>query len=386
MTVRFLLQTVVAAILIATLSLRGSARDDGRRDLDEARECRQAGAKANSKATSWKHGRRAASSKSTGTAQLLASGDYDLSKAKADVLALDAIGMKAALLLNTSAKKTPRAVLQLPGLKTIQLYDGKYPANPPIQVPDYWDKHYRTELSKFANAIVQEFSGSKNVVALVIGFGTKYPEPNLTLGTKNTLLVNHNGSVQNQSDEWAKLGLNPGRYAELLIEFATTLQRGLPSVVQIRFPFHMTATGFLGSSNRFQFVRLMFRPIVASPIGPLAAAQLSNLSSNTPTFDEARANPACTDERNGKPCGELLLPRELRLPIGFEFVGPVSKGGRRRPEMERVRAKPESRHVVQASVYQRLSSGLRGSREPPALVEAIAVVLRPVIDSPGAAA
>ncbi len=266
---------------------------------------------------------------------LLASGEYDLSKAKADVLALDAIGMKAALLLNTSGKKTPGSILQIPGLKTIRLYDGKYPANPPIQVPDYWDKRYRLELSKFAQAITQEFAGNKNVVALVIGFGTKYPEPNFTLGTKNTLHVSHDGALQNQSDEWARLGLSPERYAELLIEFASALRRGLPSVVQIRFPFHMTASGFLGYSNRFQFVRLMFRPIVSSPIGPFAVAQLSNLSASTPTQEEARSNPACTDERNGRPCGELLLPRALGLPIGFEFVGPVSKPGRRQPDIER---------------------------------------------------
>jgi hypothetical protein len=348
MTLRFLPQTVVATLLIATLNLHAgppettadgiwmklvnAARPGQKQIQNHLLETRATGGVVE---INW-------------DSALLASGDYDLSKAKADVLALDAIGMKATLLLNTSAKKTPRSVLQLPGLKTIQLYDGKYPANPPIRVPDYWDKRYRLELSKFAQAIVREFAGSKNVVALVIGFGTKYPEPNLTLGTKNTCLVNHNGSVQNQSDEWAKLGLNPERYAELLIEFATTLRRGLPSVVQIRFPFHMTASGFLGYSNRFQFVRLMFRPIVSSPIGPLAVAQLSNLSSNTPTFDEARANPACTDERNGKPCGELLLPGALGLPIGFEFVGPVSKRGRRQPDIEREFA----RSLKAATSYQ----------------------------------
>jgi hypothetical protein len=262
-------------------------------------------------------------------------GAYDLKKIKADVLALDAMGLKAVLLLNTSAKKTPRSVIQIPGLRTIGLYDAKYPANAPIEVPDFKDKRYRGELSKFAQALIREFAGSKNVVGLVIGFGTKYPEPNLTLGASNTVLVNHNGSVQNQSDAWASLGLTPENYARLLIDFATQLHQGLPSVVQIRFPFHMAASGFLGYSNRFQFVRLMFRPIVADPIGRLAVAQLSNLSPHTPTEEEARANPMCLDETRGKSCGELLLPRKMGLPIGFEFVSPMNKRGRPQQEVER---------------------------------------------------
>jgi hypothetical protein len=268
-------------------------------------------------------------------AVLTPDGTYDLGKVKADVLALDAIGLKAVLLLNTSAKKTPRSIFQIPGLKTIQLYDAKYPANPPIEVPDFSDKRYRAELSKFAQALIREFAGSKNVVGLVIGFGTKYPEPNLTLGASNTVLVNHNGSIQNQSEAWASLGLTPENYARLLIDFATELHQGLPSVAQIRFPFHMTASGFLGYSNRFQFVRLMFRPIVAAPIGRLAVAQLSNLSPHTPTEEEARANPMCIDETKGRPCGELLLPKKLGLPIGFEFVSPINRRGRPQQDSER---------------------------------------------------
>jgi hypothetical protein len=268
-------------------------------------------------------------------AALTPDGAYDLKKVKADVLALDAMGLKAVLLLNTSAKKTPRSVFQIPGVRTIRLYDAKYPTNPPIEVPDFADKRYRTELSKFAQALIHEFAGSKNVVGLVIGFGTKYPEPNLTLGASNTVLVNHNGSIQNQSDAWASLGLTPENYARLLIDFATELQQGLPSVVQIRFPFHMTASGFLGYANRFQFVRLMFRPIVAAPIGRLAVAQLSNLSPHTPTEEEARSNPICVDESRGKSCGELLLPRKLGLPIGFEFVSPINRRGRPQQESER---------------------------------------------------
>jgi hypothetical protein len=268
-------------------------------------------------------------------AVLTPDGAYDLRKVKADVLALDAIGLKAVLLLNTSAKKTPRSVFQIPGLRTIRLYDAKHPANPPIEVPDFADKGYRTELSKFAQALIREFAGSKNVVGLVIGFGTKYPEPNLTLGASNTVLVNHNGSIQNQSDAWASLGLTPENYARLLIDFATELHQGLPSVAQIRFPFHMTASGFLGFSNRFQFVRLMFQPIVAAPIGRLAVAQLSNLSPHTPTEEVVRSNPMCVDESRGKSCGELLLPKKLGLPIGFEFVSPTNRRGRPQQESER---------------------------------------------------
>jgi hypothetical protein len=268
-------------------------------------------------------------------AVLTPDGGYDLRKIKADVLALDAIGLKAVLLLNTSAKKTPRSVFQISGLRTIRLYDAKYPANAPIEVPDFADKRYRAELSKFAQALIREFAGSKNVVGLVIGFGTKYPEPNLTLGASNTVLVNHNGSIQNQSDAWVSLGLTPENYAGLLIDFATELHQGLPSVAQIRFPFHMTASGFLGYSNRFQFVRLMFQPIVASPIGRLAVAQLSNLSPHTPTEEEARSNPMCVDESRGKPCGELLLPKKLGLPMGFEFVSPATRPGKPQNESER---------------------------------------------------
>jgi hypothetical protein len=262
-------------------------------------------------------------------------GNYDFTKVKADVRALDGIGLKAALLLNTSAKRTPRSVLQIPGLRSIGLYDAKFPMNPPIQVPDYWDQRYRAELSRFAQAIIREFGASKNAVALVIGFGTKYAEPNFTLSVRDSFLVIHNGATQNQSDEWARLGLTPGKYAQLLIDFAGELHRGMPNVVQIRFPFHMTASGFLGYSNRFQFVKLMFRPIVADPIGPLAVAQLSNLSPHTPTEQEVRSNPACVDETKGKPCGELLLPKALGLPIGFEFVSPVAKSGQRPSDIER---------------------------------------------------
>jgi hypothetical protein len=260
---------------------------------------------------------------------------YDLKTVKADVLALDAMGLKAVLLLNTSAKKTPRSVFQIPGLKTIGLYDAKFPANDPIQVADFRDSRYRAELSKFAQALIREFAGSKNVVGLVIGFGTKYPEPNLTLGASNTVLVNHNGLVQNQSDAWASLGLTPENYARLLIDFATELHQGLPSVAQIRFPFHMTASGFLGYANRFQFVKLMFQPIVVAPIGRLAVAQLSNLSPHTPTEEVVRSNPMCVDESRGKSCGELLLPRKLGLPIGFEFVSPINRRGRPQQESER---------------------------------------------------